>query len=64
VFESTRPIALCERPGDKYEFMFRASGQAERGGRAFRLPYAREGATRLEEVTGTRRMVSEIYVYL
>jgi hypothetical protein len=64
VFESTRPIALCERPGDEYEFMFRANGQAERGGRAFRLPYARGEATRLEEVSGARRMVSEIYVYL
>lgn len=64
VFESTRPIALRERPGDEYEFMFRANGQAERAGRAFRLPYASGEATRLEEAGGARRMVSEIYVYL
>lgn len=64
VFESVQPIALYERPGDAHEFFFKANGQGERGGRAFRLPYATGESTRLEEIDGARRMVSEIYVYL
>jgi len=64
VFEATQPIALYEKPGDEHEFIFKANGQGERGGRPFRLPYASGEATRLEEVAGARRMVSEIYVYL
>ncbi len=64
VFESTQPITLHEKPGDEHEFAFKANGQGERGGRPFRLPYATGESTRLEEVAGARRMVSEIYVYL
>lgn len=64
VFESTRPIELRERPGDDHEFVFKANGQGERGGPAFRLPYARAETTRLESVSGVTRMCSEIFVYL
>ena len=64
VFESTRPIALRERPGDDYEFVFKANGQGERSGPPFRLPYASAETTRLETVSGVARMCSEIFVYL
>jgi hypothetical protein len=64
VFESTRPIALRERPGDDYEFLFKANGQGERSGPTFRLPYASAETTRLETVSGVARMCSEIFVYL
>jgi hypothetical protein len=64
VFESDQPIPLLERPGDAYEFAYRANGAGERGGRAIKLPYATTANARLEEISGVRRMCSEIYVYL
>lgn len=65
VFESDQPVALCQSPGESgYAFVFKANGQAPRGGRAIRLPYAQPMATKLDVGAGGPRMCSDIFVYL
>ncbi|MGZ8218722.1 hypothetical protein [Methylomagnum sp.] len=59
VFESEQDIPLWQCPADEHQFTLKGNG-----GRSFTLPYAESGNTRLDDSGGTRRMCSEIFVYL
>jgi hypothetical protein len=62
LFESQQALPLLQAPSGEHVFSFKPGDASANAG--LKLPYATPRGTRVDTVSGKRRMYSDIYVYL